>query len=61
VVGTLTSRTISPEYDAIALARIETAHAEDGVVVEVALGDGTMSATVAPLSVKDPDKVRPRG
>jgi glycine cleavage system aminomethyltransferase T len=61
VVGTLTSRTISPEYGAIGLARIATEHAADGTAVEVRCGDATVAATVAPLSVKDPGKLRPRG
>ncbi len=61
VVGTLTSRAVSPAFGAIALARVATAHAQDGTAVEIALSDSTVSATVAPLSVKDPEKVLPRG
>jgi glycine cleavage system T protein (aminomethyltransferase) len=61
VIGTLTSRTVSPEYGTIALARLATEHAIDGTAVEVACGSGTVSATVAPLSVKDPEKRLPRG
>jgi glycine cleavage system aminomethyltransferase T len=52
---------VSPEYGAIALARLATEHAADGTSVEVALGEGTVAASVAPLSVKDPEKRRPRG
>ncbi len=61
VVGTLTSRTISPEYGAIALARIATEHAQDGTVLEVVQGEQKRPATVAPLSIKDPGKLLPRG
>ena len=61
VVGTLTCRTVSPEYGVIGLARLATEHAEDGLSVEVTLAEGTAAATVAPLSIKDPEKKLPRG
>ncbi len=61
VVGTMTSRALSPEFGALALARIATEHAVDGTTVEVVVGDGTVTATVAPLSIKDPEKRLPRG
>jgi aminomethyltransferase len=60
-IGTLTSPAKSPRFGVIGLAVLETAHAADGVRVEVALGDGTVPATVAELSVYDPQKLRPRG
>jgi hypothetical protein len=40
---------------------LDTAVAADDTVVDVALGEGTVSATVAELSVYDPQKLRPRG
>ena len=61
VVGTMTSRALSPEFGALALARIATEHAVDGTGVEVVVGEGTVAATVAPLSIKDPEKRLPRG
>lgn len=60
-VGTLTSPTDSPRFGVIGIAMLDTAHAADGTRLEVALGDGTASATVAELSVYDPQKSRPRG
>jgi aminomethyltransferase len=60
-IGTLTSPTDSPRFSVIGLAVLDTAHAVDGTEVEVALGDGTVSATVAEPSVYDPQKLRPRG
>jgi glycine cleavage system T protein (aminomethyltransferase) len=60
-VGTLTSVTVSPQYGILGLARIATEHAADGTAVEIALGDGTIGAVVAPLSIKDPEKKIPRG
>lgn len=60
-VGTLTSPAASPRFGPIGLAVLETRHAADGTRVEVALGDGTVPATVTELSVYDPEKLRPRG
>jgi glycine cleavage system aminomethyltransferase T len=44
----------------IGLAILDTASADDGTSVEVAVGEGAAAATVAPLSVYDPGKERPR-
>ena len=38
----------------------DTDVATEGEKVEVAVGDGTSPATVAPLSILDPQKRRPR-
>ncbi len=59
-VGTLTSPTDSPRFGVIGLAVLESAHAGEGTRVEVALGSGTVPATVDRLSVYDPAKDRPR-
>jgi aminomethyltransferase len=59
-VGTLTSPAPSPRFGPIALAILETAVADDGTPLEVAVGDGTVPATVAPLAIYDPEKKRPR-
>jgi aminomethyltransferase len=61
VVGTLSSRVDSPTYGLIGLAMLATEHSADGTLLEVAAGPGRVPATVAPLSIKDPDKKRPRG
>ena len=55
-VGTVTSPVISPRLGTIALAVLDTASAADGEKVEA----GGAVATVAPLSVFDPNKERPR-
>jgi aminomethyltransferase len=60
VVGKVTSPAASPRMGLLALAKLETGHAVDGDPVEVALADGTATATVDVLSVKDPRKLRPR-
>lgn len=60
VVGVVTSPAITPRMGALALAKIDTAYAADGTMVEVALPEGTARATVDVLSVKDPQKLRPR-
>ncbi len=59
-VGTLTSPAPSPKFGLLGMAILETAVAVDGQRVEVALEDGTVGATVAPLSILDPEKRRPR-
>jgi len=59
-IGTLTSPTDSPRFGVIGLAVLDAEHAADGTEVQVALGDGTVAATVAELSVYDPQKLRPR-
>jgi aminomethyltransferase len=60
-IGTLTSPAASPRFGVIGLAVLEAPHAVDGTRVEVAVGDGTVPATVAELSVYDPRKTHPRG
>jgi aminomethyltransferase len=59
-VGVLTSPAISPRFGNIGLAILRSDVAEDGSTVEVALGDGTVSATVDVLAIYDPQKRRPR-
>jgi glycine cleavage system aminomethyltransferase T len=44
----------------IGLAILDTAAADEGNSVEVAVSEGTAPATVAPLSAYDPTKERPR-
>ena len=61
VVGSLSSRVVSPTYGSIGLAMLATEVAVDGRALQVATPSGAIPATVAPLSVKDPDKTRPRG
>ena len=61
-VGTLTSPCESPTLGkVIGMAVLETGCAAVGERVDVAVGDGTASATVATLPVYDPEKKRPRG
>ncbi len=59
-VGVLTSPTKSPRFGVIGLAVLRTEEARVGNAVEVALGEDTVPATVAPLSIHDPEKRRPR-
>lgn len=61
VVGTLTSRVISPQFGLIGLAQLDTAVADDGTQLTVALDEGLVAATVAQLSIKDPTKAIARG
>jgi aminomethyltransferase len=59
--GTLTSPCASPTLgQVIGLAVLETRVAAEGETVEVALGTGTVPASVAPLPIYDPKKERPR-
>jgi aminomethyltransferase len=59
--GTLTSPCESPTLgQVIGMAVLETPLAAVGTRVEVALGDGTVAATVAPLPLYDTEKTRPR-
>ena len=60
-VGVLTSPALSPAFGPIGLAILRTDVASDGTSVDVALGEGTIGATVDVLAVVDPDKQRPRG
>jgi aminomethyltransferase len=55
-VGTVTSPTTSPSFGVIALAILNSGVATDGEKVEV----GDAVATVAPLSIHDPEKRKPR-
>jgi glycine cleavage system aminomethyltransferase T len=59
-VGRVTSPAASPRVGTIGLAILDADVAADGETLEVALGDGTAAATVAPLSILDPAKARPR-
>jgi aminomethyltransferase len=59
--GTLTSPCESPTLGrVIGLAVLEVEHATPGTKVDVALGDGTVPATVETLPIYDPEKKRPR-
>src|SRR5215470_2893063 len=59
-VGTVTSPASSPRLGTIGLAVMDADVATDGEKVEVAVADGTAPAVVAPLSLLDPEKRRPR-
>ena len=59
LIGAVTSPTDSPSFGPIALGVVETAHAADGPV-EVALGDGAVTAAIGAAAVYDPEKRRPR-
>lgn len=59
-VGTVTSPVESPQFGVISLAVIRTDLATDGQKLDVALPDGTASATVDVLSIHDPQKKKPR-
>ena len=60
--GTLTSPAESPSLGkVIGMAVLETRFAGKGETVDVALGDGTVSATVDDFPIYDPQKTRPRG
>jgi aminomethyltransferase len=58
--GTLTSPTKSTRFGQIGLAVLESRFAADGEKLEVALGDGTVTARVEVLPIYDPQKKRPR-
>jgi aminomethyltransferase len=60
-VGVLTSPAESPKLGPLGLAILRADAAEDGSRLQVALGDGTVGATVDRLAVYDPTKERPRG
>jgi aminomethyltransferase len=59
-VGVLTSPAISPTLGNIGLAILRTDASADGSAVDVALGDGTVLATVDVAAIYDPQKRRPR-
>jgi aminomethyltransferase len=59
--GTLTSPCESPTLGkVIGMAVLETDFAGKGETVDVALGDGTVTATVDDFPIYDPQKTRPR-
>jgi aminomethyltransferase len=59
--GIVRSPCTSPTFnEVIAMAAIDRALANEGQRVEVALGDGTVGATVAPFPLYDTEKKRPR-
>ena len=51
---------MSPKLGNIGLAILRSDAAAEGGTVEVALGDGTVAATIDVLAVYDPQKRRPR-
>ncbi len=59
-VGVLTSPAMSPRFGPIGLAILRTDVANEGGAVDVALGDGSVAATVDLLAIYDPEKRRPR-
>jgi aminomethyltransferase len=59
-VGVLTSPAISPKLGNIGIAILRSSIAIDGDRLEVALGDGSVGATVDVLAIYDPQKLRPR-
>jgi aminomethyltransferase len=61
VVGVLTTIAESPEFGVLGMAQLRTDVAENDSVVDVVAGEGTVPATVAELSIKDPGKTRARG
>jgi aminomethyltransferase len=60
-VGTVTSPASSPRLGTIGLAILDAAVAHDGERSDVAVGEGTVGAEVAPVNLYDPEKRRPRG
>ena len=59
--GTLTSPAESPTLGkVIGMAVLEARFATKGETVDVAAGDGTVSATVDDFPIYDPQKTRPR-
>ncbi len=59
-VGVLTSPTETPRFGKIGIAVVRTDQAAVGNTVQVALGDGTVDATVNVLPIYDTNKERPR-
>jgi glycine cleavage system aminomethyltransferase T len=60
-VGIVRSPAKSPTFgEQLAMAAIDRELAGEGTKVEVALGDGTVSATVGPFPLYDTQKSRPR-
>ncbi|HEV8063726.1 MAG TPA: aminomethyltransferase family protein [Acidimicrobiales bacterium] len=59
-VGTLTSPATSPRFGLLALAVLDARVAIPGESVEVDCNGTSVPATVAPLAIYDPEKLRPR-
>ena len=60
-VGIVRSPCTSPTFnDVIAMGSIDRGLVNEGQRVDVALGDGTVGATVAPFPIYDTNKTRPR-
>ena len=59
-VGVLTSPTETPRFGKIGIAVVRTDQAAVGNTFQVALGDGTVDATVDVLPIYDTNKERPR-
>jgi aminomethyltransferase len=59
-IGVLTSPTETPRFGKIGIAIVPTEEATVGNTVQVAVGDGTVDATVDVLPVYDTNKDRPR-
>jgi aminomethyltransferase len=60
-VGIVRSPCKSPTFgEQIAMATVDRELASEGTTLEVALGDGTVGATVAPFPLYDTQKTRPR-
>ena len=59
-VGTLTSPAISPRFGNLGIAILRTDVAAEGTTVDVALGGGTIGATVDVLAIYDPQKRKAR-
>jgi aminomethyltransferase len=59
-IGVLTSPTETPRFGKIGIAIVPTTEAIVGNTVQVAVGDGTVDATVDVLPIYDTNKDRPR-
>jgi aminomethyltransferase len=59
-IGVLTSPTETPRFGKIGIAIVPTVEAVVGNTVQVAVGDGTVDATVDVLPIYDTNKDRPR-
>jgi aminomethyltransferase len=59
-IGVLTSPTETPRFGKIGIAIVPTVEAVVGNTVQVAMGDGTVDATVDVLPIYDTNKDRPR-
>ncbi|HJS27100.1 MAG TPA: glycine cleavage T C-terminal barrel domain-containing protein, partial [Actinomycetota bacterium] len=59
-IGVLTSPTDSPRFGKIGVAVVRADRSSVGTTLEVAVGDGTVEATVDVLPIYDTNKDRPR-